>query len=342
MTKFSKDLMIFLVFLIIVFRSCANIEDFPEERTTYFDGDDIEFDFFRVGFENDVHNSLASSDQEAELPRHNHAVFSGSYGNISQVTSTEGGKMFDSIFSDRLGASFDKEFKNCFSEEDFEVVDRELVKGGEINEDNEKYDKGFSVKDSNVHEDCFKGKSIRHVSMEWIKKSFIPYTQSGNMLSAKSLREILEIAEELFLKESFIMTITRMDNQELIVVGEIHGQFDDLVRIFEQNGYPTAQRKFIFNGDIIDRGPNSIGCLMTLFLMKTCLPKSVFVTRGNHESHTCGDGTFREECFERIQESPFNFFSKCHEVFNALPFGYIIQKRYFVRKMIHYSIILIF
>ena len=115
----------------------------------------------------------------------------------------------------------------------------------------------------------------------------------------------------------------------LTVVGDIHGQFEDLIRIFEQNGFPDTDSKFIFNGDIVDRGPKSIECLLTLLLMKICCPCGVFVTRGNHESHTCGDGAFKDECFERT-EDPFKFFTECHDVFNVLPLGYTIQGKFFV------------
>lgn len=139
----------------------------------------------------------------------------------------------------------------------------------------------------------------------------------------------MEYARDYFFGEKTIVKIGIDFNEILIVVGDIHGQFDDLIRIFEQHGQPCYGRKFIFNGDIVDRGPKSIECLLTLLLMKVCAPACIFITRGNHESHTCGPGTFREECFERT-EDPLRFFSACHDVFNVLPLGYIIQDKFFV------------
>lgn len=119
------------------------------------------------------------------------------------------------------------------------------------------------------------------------------------------------------------------EGENLTVVGDIHGQFEDLIRIFEQNGYPSHNNKYIFNGDIVDRGSGSVECLLTLFLMKICSSESIFITRGNHESHTCGDGTFKQECFEK-SATPLKFFNDCHSVFDVLPLAYVIQEKYFV------------
>ena len=117
----------------------------------------------------------------------------------------------------------------------------------------------------------------------------------------------------------------------LYVVGDIHGQFEDLIRIFEQNGQPKNERAFIFNGDLVDRGPNSFECLLTLFLIKLCQPNSLYITRGNHESMSCGDGTFKLECLEKMDEE---FFFECHDIFNIIPLGYVIKGKYFVRTFI--------
>ena len=138
-----------------------------------------------------------------------------------------------------------------------------------------------------------------------------------------------------FENENAIHNITVEEGEILLLVGDIHGQFEDLVRIFEQNGFPSESpsssgaNKFIFNGDLVDRGPNSIECVLTLFLMKVCAPHNIFITRGNHESHTCGDGSFKVECFNKSWE-PLKFFETCHAVFDVLPLGYIINEKVFV------------
>ncbi|GMT17818.1 hypothetical protein PFISCL1PPCAC_9115, partial [Pristionchus fissidentatus] len=73
-----------------------------------------------------------------------------------------------------------------------------------------------------------------------------------------------------------------------VVVGDIHGQFTDLFRLFsyfndgETAGYLT--QRYVFLGDYIDRGKQSLETIVFVFLLKIKFPKSIFLLRGNHES----------------------------------------------------------
>lgn len=315
MTRFQQELLILIVFLSIILQTrAANISDeqlkksnLAEEVYTVTDNKNILNDF---GEEDDFLGHSREAQDGEEVPMMRSVSFCGCYGSSSGSATGEGGIMFDSIFSETLdGYSFDLSFND-----EMKSISDELE---------------YETEPLTSPQDCFKGRAVTKYSMEWIETIFIPYLQNGNQLLPETWEEILNLVEKLFINEAAIYDISINFDEELIVVGDIHGQMDDLVRIFEQNGFPSLNRKFIFNGDIIDRGSNSIGCLMTLFLMKIYFPSSVFITRGNHESHTCGEGTFKEECFERIKES-LKFFVKCHDIFNVLPIGYTIQDRFFV------------
>ena len=79
------------------------------------------------------------------------------------------------------------------------------------------------------------------------------------------------------------------------IVGDIHGQYYDLLRLFEYGGYPP-ESNYLFLGDYVDRGDHSLEVLSTLLLLKLSHPDTVYLLRGNHEdTMTASIYGFREE-----------------------------------------------
>lgn len=73
----------------------------------------------------------------------------------------------------------------------------------------------------------------------------------------------------------------------LIVVGDLHGHFNDLLHVRHQFGMPSSHNMFLFNGDFVDRGVWGPEVLLTLFCYKLMYKKYVHLNRGNHESVLC-------------------------------------------------------
>lgn len=113
----------------------------------------------------------------------------------------------------------------------------------------------------------------------------------------------------------------------ITVVGDIHGQYYDFVKLLDVGGDPTSTNtQYIFLGDYVDRGSYSVEVLALIFCLKIRYTKHIWMLRGNHE---CRQMTsffnFRDECECKYDITVYNAFM---EAFDALPLGCVINGKF--------------
>ena len=89
---------------------------------------------------------------------------------------------------------------------------------------------------------------------------------------------ILELATNIFRRERNLLEV----KDPVTVVGDIHGQFFDFIKMLDVGGNPE-NTKYLYLGDFVDRGNFSVEVVTLLYAIKINYPDTTFMIRGNHE-----------------------------------------------------------
>lgn len=141
-------------------------------------------------------------------------------------------------------------------------------------------------------------------------------------LKNAEITAICSAARELFLSQPALLELSA----PVKIVGDVHGQYTDLIRLFEMCGFPPASN-YLFLGDYVDRGKQSLETILLLMCYKLKYPENFFLMRGNHE---CANVTrvygFYDECKRRCNIKVWKTFI---DTFNCLPIASIVAGKIF-------------
>lgn len=121
------------------------------------------------------------------------------------------------------------------------------------------------------------------ITEEWIK-TLINNMKNNIFIHKRYLMLMIQKVKEYYEKKESLVEINVENDADFTICGDVHGQFYDLINIFNLNGYPSETNPYLFNGDFVDRGSFSVEVIVTLLAWKILNPEFFHMTRGNHES----------------------------------------------------------
>ena len=208
----------------------------------------------------------------------------------------------------------DTSTKNLNDEDDEKKENKREL--GTTSQKNEKEDEKENEND-NINKD--ENNDNIHKIIKKLKKA-----RRGSICQELNIKEdecnyVIDKAYGVLEKEESLLKISA----PLYICGDIHGQYYDLLRVFDILKYPP-QSTFLFLGDYVDRGKQSLECLLLLLCLKIKYPDKIFLLRGNHECEALNKMYgFFDECKRRLS---IKCFKKIITLFNILPISALINE----------------
>lgn len=146
---------------------------------------------------------------------------------------------------------------------------------------------------------------------------------NGEKISESECKFVADQAKEILINLENVASL----ECPITVCGDIHGQFDDLLELFCVGG-EVPQTNYIFLGDFVDRGHNSVETFFFLLSLKVKYPNRITLLRGNHESRQITQVYgFYEECMSKYNS--VNVWKMCTEIFDLFQLAAVIENKVF-------------
>lgn len=142
-------------------------------------------------------------------------------------------------------------------------------------------------------------------------------------LKFEYISKILKISKKIFENENLLLKFNVEESDEIYVLGDIHGNLKTLMKLIELIN-ENKPKLVISLGDIVDRGPNQLECLITILALKILRNDEFYILRGNHETLEMNQAYgFFYDFNQKFKD--YNKFNEILAVYNVIPICAIIN-----------------
>ncbi|XP_062087708.1 uncharacterized protein LOC133794484 isoform X2 [Humulus lupulus] len=173
------------------------------------------------------------------------------------------------------------------------------------------------------------------ITLDWVKNMMTAFERSSkrdppsefwSRMPLAVVDKLLNAASSILSKEPNCVAVDcQGEDSRVAVVGDVNGQFHDLLNILKIVGLPSEKQFYVFNGNYVDRGAWGLEVFLILLAWKVLMPNRVYLLRGNHETKfSTSIYGFEQEVKTKFGDQGEMVYKNCVECFKDLPLASII------------------